>query len=209
MTPNHGRQLRVLVLLAMGLASCNAVPAAQAPPDKDDAPRHSLTEKPTATRLHALGSEPARPHGAASEMPFTGVWVVQWCEEPAVPGRPCGGFRAYLSQIGNRVCGTYGGADQRADRLDEGAPRSIIGTVVDSTAVLAITSERSQGIYLATAELDGDAIAWEIAGVVKDGTSGEPALIADGDRLTKSASADDVRYLSEVVRDCASEGVER
>lgn len=209
MIPNHFRQPRVLVLLVIGLASCNVVPAAQAPPDRSDAPSHSLTEKPAAARPQAHDSEPARPSGAASRMPFTGAWSVQWCEEPTTPGRPCGGFRAYLSQIGSRVCGTYGGADQRANRLDEGAPRSIIGTVVDSTAVLAITSERSGGIYLATAELDGDAIAWEITGVVKGGTSGEPALIADGDRLTRSATADDARYLDEVVRDCTSEGAER
>lgn len=146
---------------------------------------------------------------AQPKTPFAGAWTVRWCEEPIVPGRPCGEFRAYLSQSGTRICGTYGGTDQRANRLDEGEPRSIVGTVVDSTAVITITSERNHGIYLVTAKLGRDTLSWDIVDAVKEGTNGEPALIADGDRLTRSTSTEDLDYLDEVVRDCTLEGAER
>lgn len=143
---------------------------------------------------------------APSAMSFSGVWTVRWCEEQVAPDRPCGGFRAYLSQRDSRICGTYGGIDQRANRLDEGEPRSIMGAVVGSTAVLAVTSERSRGIYLVTAKLERDSLDWDVVGEVKASDNGEPALIADGDVLVKSSLAEDLSYLEEVTRDCASEG---
>lgn len=156
---------------------------------------------PVKSSVAKVPNAPAQP-----AMPFAGVWAVKWCEEPATPDRSCGGFRAYLSQKDSRICGTYGGIDQRANRLDEGEPRSIIGTVVDTTAVLAIASERSRGIYLVTAKLDRDSLEWDIVGVVKEGANGEPALIADGDMLIKSSLIEDLSYLDEVTRDCTSEG---
>lgn len=163
-------------------------------------PREITPVRSSVANASDAPAQPARP--------FAGVWSVWWCEEPVVSGRSCGGFRAYLSQSDSRICGTYGGLDQRANRLDEGEPRSIIGTVVDSTAVLAITSGRSRGIYLVTAKLDSGALDWNVVGEVKESANGEPALIADGDVLTKSSSADDLSYLDEVMRDCASEGPE-
>ncbi|MBD9478390.1 hypothetical protein [Pseudoxanthomonas sp. PXM02] len=59
-----------------------------------------------------------------------------------------------------------------------------------------------------TAKLDSGALDWNVVGEVKESANGEPALIADGDVLTKSSSADDLSYLDEVMRDCASEGPE-
>ncbi|MCD9032107.1 hypothetical protein LDO32_10275 [Luteimonas sp. Y-2-2-4F] len=149
-------------------------------------------------------AEPATPGDA----PFTGAWSVRWCDGPDAPGRPCGGFQAYLFQAGDRICGTYSGLDPRANRLDAGEPRSVVGVVLDRVAVLAVTSERSGGTYLATARLDGDALGWDIAGTVKEGAGGEPALIADGDRLVRSASDEESRYLDRAIRDCAPAAAE-
>ena len=142
----------------------------------------------------------------AENTAFTGVWAVTWCEDPILEDRPCGGFHAYLSQVGNRICGTYEGVDQRANRLDTGEPRSIIGTIVESTAVITVKSERNHGIYLATAKIDEGMLSWDLIATVKEGTNGEPALIADGDKLTKSSSDEDTKYLEAAAHDCAQRG---
>lgn len=149
----------------------------------------------------SAGEGATSPPHAGMPGAFAGAWSVEWCEEPTL-GQACGGFRVYLSQTGSRLCGTYSGADARQNRLDEGEPRSVIGTVAGSTAVLAITSERNHGVYLAVARPNGGGLAWEIAETIREGDNGEPALIADRDQLTPSHSQEDLNYLKTVAKDC-------
>ena len=138
---------------------------------------------------------------AAETQQFHGSWGKKWCGE-SNPGPICGGFYVYLTQEGSRICGAHYGADARANRMDDGVPGSIIGTVVGSTAVLVITSERNHSIYLAKAERKNHSLDWKIIQTVKEGDNGEPAFISDEDILTRHARVNDLDDMKFVEKGC-------
>lgn len=137
----------------------------------------------------------------AEAKPFHGTWGNKWCGE-SNPGPICGGFYVYLTQQGSRICGAHYGADERANRMDEGAPGSIVGTVLGSTAILVITSERNHSIYLAKAERKNRSLNWKVIQTIKEGDNAEPAFISDEDLLTRQTRSNDLDHMRFVEEGC-------
>ncbi|MEZ5702807.1 MAG: hypothetical protein R3E42_14000 [Burkholderiaceae bacterium] len=106
--------------------------------------------------------------GAEAQADFSGSWRVSWCDKER-PKAECGSFTVHLAQKGERVCGTHTGATPGLSRMDEGGPRSIVGQVVGTTAVLAIRSGRSEGISLVSAHERANAIDWRRRETVQSG----------------------------------------
>lgn len=138
---------------------------------------------------------------ANEALPFHGVWGKKWCGADN-PGPICGGFYVYITQKGSRICGAHYGADERANRMDDGVPGSIVGTVVGSTAVLAITSERNHSIYLVKAERRNRSLNWKIIQTIKEGDNGEPAFISEKDLLTRQGRTNDLDHMKFVDEGC-------
>lgn len=128
---------------------------------------------------------------------FSGVWKVNWCDEN--PEIECGGFYLYLTQKGDRICGEHFAATPGLARLEEGEPKSVIGTVVDAVAVVAITSGRNNTIYLAKAKRVGSALAWELVETIKEGEKFDSSLIPGNARLSASKDPD---ALNRVTKEC-------
>lgn len=125
---------------------------------------------------------------AGNPAKFTGSWDVKWCVKDR-PG-PCGGFKVFLIQEGDRVCGTHYGEDMRANRIDEGNPTSIVGSAIGSTAILAVTSGRNNGIYLVKATRNGSSINWKMIETIADGNNEQPAFISTGEVLSAMKTHD-------------------
>ncbi|MGE8281863.1 MAG: hypothetical protein ACN6O2_15695 [Stenotrophomonas sp.] len=121
------------------------------------------------------------PSAWAAKANFDGEWSVEWCDRTA-PEADCGGFTASLVQDGDRLCGDYSGARVRLTQIDEGG--RILGIVIGSTAVLTIESERSGGIYLVQASVDGDRMDWKMRDTVRRADH-DIDIIAQNDELKR------------------------
>lgn len=140
--------------------------------------------------------------GSTEAKPFDGAWHVDWCEAGQTAG--CGGFTAYLIQIGDRICGSHYGADARQNRMDEGAPSSIVGSARGGAANVQIRSGRNNGIYRARVVPAGGGLAWTTEAEERPGDNGEPAFVPDRDVLRRVSDADSVRILETVRAQCAA-----
>src|SRR6185436_11652410 len=78
---------------------------------------------------------------------FAGAWAEPLCAHG--DRERCGGFFLYIVQKGSRLCGDHFAATPGLGRLNEGGPRSIVGTVVGKTAVVSVTSGRDESVFLA------------------------------------------------------------
>ncbi|HEX5737556.1 MAG TPA: hypothetical protein VFY22_03535 [Hydrogenophaga sp.] len=134
--------------------------------------------------LVMLGS--AFAHGGPTA-DFTGTWSVAWCDK-ARPGNDCGGFMVHLLQQGSKLCGTHSGATPNLSRLDEGGDQSIVGTVMEDTAVLTIRSGRNDSIHLVTARRQSGALDWELSDTVLKSDS-DTEIIPTKERLSKATAA--------------------
>jgi len=137
----------------------------------------------------------------ARQSSFEGAWNVPWCDKDMAE-KTCGGFTAYLVQDGDRLCGTHYGSDERQNRMDEGEPRSISGSVVGSTAVLAIRSGRNHAIFLVRATRKSGSVAWKTLDTLVEGDNGEPAFVPDRDLLRRDTSADALKTMKTVAEQC-------
>jgi hypothetical protein len=90
---------------------------------------------------------------------FRGSWSVQWCDKTA-PEAECGRFDVELSQQGDALAGASFGARPRLSQIDEGGV--IRGVAVGDSAILAIESLRSGGIYLVKVTVEGDCMRWKL-----------------------------------------------
>ncbi|HEY9097135.1 MAG TPA: hypothetical protein VIN35_15430, partial [Hydrogenophaga sp.] len=115
--------------------------------------------------------------GAAAQADFSGSWRIALCDKDR-PQAECGAFTVHLVQKGDRVCGTHNAATPGLARVDEGGPRSIVGQVVGRTAVMAIRSGRSEGVYLVSARQRSGSIDWHRQETV-DAGNGDTDVIAD------------------------------
>jgi len=137
---------------------------------------------------------------AGEPAPFTGTWSVAWCDK-ARPSQACGGFTVHLLQQGSRLCGTHSGATPNLSRLDEGGDQSIVGTVLNDTAVLTIRSGRNDSIHLVTARRQGGALDWQLTDtVLKSDTDTE--VIPTREKLSKAAAAAHVQGFSSMENAC-------
>jgi len=134
---------------------------------------------------------------AADAPSFQGSWTVPLC----ALGDPekCGGFELYLVQRGTRLCGDHFAATPGLGRLNEGAPRSVAGTVLGKTAVVAITSGRDGSVLLARIERTAKGLSWKVIERVKEGEQADGALIPFSASLVPQGG----EQLERVTRECA------
>jgi hypothetical protein len=131
---------------------------------------------------------------------FTGTWSVAWCDK-ARPAQECGGFTVHLLQQGSKLCGAHSGATPNLSRLDEGGNQSIVGTVVNDTAVLTIRSGRNASIHLITARQQGGALDWQLTDtVLKSDTDTE--VIPSRETLTKAATSASAQGFDDMQQAC-------
>jgi uncharacterized protein len=115
---------------------------------------------------------------------FSGQWHIALCDKSV--SEECGGFTVYLIQVGDKICGDYLFATPGGGRLNEGAPRSIIGTVAESNiANVVITSGRNDAVLKVRAAVDGDTLNWEVIEEVKHGMEDESALVLEKGKLKR------------------------
>lgn len=112
---------------------------------------------------------------------LTGVWAMKWCDND--PSHECGGFYLYLVQKGDRICGSFY-ATLNAGRLNEGAPRSVVGTLSGSTAIVSIQSGRDNSFFRAKATRAGNKLDWRILEKLK-AVEGDEPLIPEKAHLAK------------------------
>jgi len=134
---------------------------------------------------------------AADAPLFEGSWAVPLC----ALGDPekCGGFELYLVQRGTRLCGDHFEATPGLGRLNEGAPRSVVGTVAGNVAVVAITSGRDGSILLARVTRSARGLRWRVVERVKEGEQAESPLIPFSASLVPTPN----EQLERVTRECA------
>lgn len=123
----------------------------------------------------------SRAAAQSSDADFHGAWSVQWCDK-AAPEADCGGFDVDLSQQGDKLSGESFGARPRLSQIDEGGV--IRGVAVGDSAILAIESRRSGGIYLVKVTVEGDCMRWKVRDTVRE-PEGDIDIIALDDVLTR------------------------
>ncbi len=131
--------------------------------------------------LPACASSPK----SAPSADFSGNWSVKWCDR-SNPKLDCGGFNLSLVQEGTRLCGDFGGALVNLRQIDDG---QVVGTVVGSTAVLTIQSNRNGSISLARAELHNNTLNWQVVDEVRQGDNGDTDVISTKDELKREPSS--------------------
>lgn len=146
---------------------------------------------------------PLRPPEASSA--FGGAWHVNRCETGQT--RDCSGFTAYLVQQGDRLWRSHYGIGARRNRMDEGEPASITGTVDHGVANVQIRSTRNHGVSDARISRVADSLSWATEGEIRAGDNGEPALSPDRDVLGAARDADSLRILESVRQQCADAGL--
>ncbi len=109
---------------------------------------------------------------------FSGQWHLAICDTSI--SKVCGGFTVYLIQTESKICGDHFFATPGGGRLNEGAPRSIIGSVSESgIANIVITSGRNGAIFRVRATENDDTLNWTVTEELKRGPEGDSALVLD------------------------------
>ena len=134
-------------------------------------------------------------HAAPS---FAGAWSQPWCGGEQ-RNTPCGEFSLYLVQDGTRICGNHFAATPGGGRLNEGSANSVVGTVIGTGAVLAITSGRTNVTFLAKVQRSGNSLMWRLVEQVTPGEQPEPPLISVAARLEPKAAKE---VLAQVAHEC-------
>jgi hypothetical protein len=119
---------------------------------------------------------------------FTGTWVID-IRSKDERNAECGHAFFTLLQQGNRICGDHTFCTAGCGRCNEGDPGSVKGTVVGSTAVLAVTSGRNGAIVMGKATRKGNTIHWVTLEEIKPGEpeGDSPLILGDGTlKLDKS-----------------------
>lgn len=121
---------------------------------------------------------------------FSGQWHLDLCDKSI--SDQCGGFTVYLVQRDKQICGDHFFATPGLGRLNEGAPRSIIGSAIGNIADIVITSGRNSAVFRIRAIKKGNVLNWKIIGEIKRGQEGESALVLDKGKLKRERK--DIRY---------------
>jgi uncharacterized protein len=117
---------------------------------------------------------------------FSGQWRLKICDKST--DEECGEFIVYLVQTGKTICGDHFFSAPGGGRFNEGAPRSIIGSLVEkNVGEIVITSGRNGAVFKGQILLNGDTLKWQIIQEIKQGSEGDSALVLDkGDLLRES-----------------------
>lgn len=121
--------------------------------------------------------------GEQEERGFSGQWHLELCDKRV--SEQCGGFTVYLVQTGKKICGDHFFVTPGLGRLNEGAPRSIIGTITGNVADIVITSGRNGTVFRVRAMVKDDVLRWEIVEEVERGAEGDSALVLDKGSLKR------------------------
>lgn len=157
---------------------------------------------PFASLLFLCGSPQAPASTSPAQASFEGIWSVNWCDRDH-PDSDCGGFTALLVQDGERVCGRFGAARPGLTQIDEGEPRSVRGVVVKGSAVVVVTSGRSDGSYLVRLDREGSNMRWRMVEQVGVPDNADIQLIALHDELTRVGPSRERDQLAIVREECA------
>ncbi|MGZ5050952.1 MAG: lysozyme inhibitor LprI family protein [Methylobacter sp.] len=124
-----------------------------------------------------------------TNLPFSGQWHLALCDKSI--SEECGGFTVYLIQTGKKICGDHLFATSGGGRLNEGAPRSIIGSVTDNNvADITISSGRNGATFKARAIVNGDVLSWDVIEEIKRGSEDDSALVLDKGNLEREIESD-------------------
>jgi hypothetical protein len=135
--------------------------------------------------LSLLDVASAQVVAANKESGLSGQWYLELCDKKV--SDQCGGFAVYLVQIGNKLCGDHFFATPGLGRLNEGAPRSITGTVTNNVADIVITSGRNGAVFRVRAIQNNDILDWKIVEEIKRGPEGDSALVLEKGKLKREA----------------------
>jgi hypothetical protein len=134
--------------------------------------------------------------GAVQPVSFAGAWAEPMCAQG--DREKCGGFFLEIAQRGSHLCGEHFAATPGLGRLDEGEPRSVIGTVVGNTAVVSITSGRDGTEFFAHIRRVGSRLTWKVVERVREG-DGTGSLVPHVTSLVPDKSEN----LERVTNDCS------
>lgn len=134
-----------------------------------------LSDNETSTKYKA---------GEKTNSGFSGQWHLELCDKSI--SEECGGFTVYLIQTGKKICGDHFFATPGNGRLNEGAPRSIVGSVTENNiANIVITSGRNGAVYRVRAIENGDILNWEVVEEIKSGPEGDSGLVLNKGNLRR------------------------
>lgn len=170
------KRLATAGLLAVALIANGCARSALRQASPVDRSRGAASAAPTVE-----WDEASRQPGTGAD--FSGSWSVQWCDKTE-PEADCGGFHIDLAQVGDEISGEAFGARVRLTQIDEGG--IIHGVAVGNTAILTIESQRSGGIYLIEATVEGDRMRWKMRRTVRAAEQ-DIDIIASDDVLTRKA----------------------
>jgi hypothetical protein len=115
---------------------------------------------------------------AQSSGPFSGSWRLDLrSTEQRRANVDCGSASFMLKQEGSTVSGLYWYYSPGCGGLEEGA--EVHGVVVQATAVLTVTSTRSDDIVMGTATLRNGSLHWQSGPTVKQG-GGDANILSRG-----------------------------
>ena len=145
--------------------------------------RNTCQDQACLVAAHGMRLAQLSRSGKENENDFSGQWHLELCNKEI--SDQCGGFIVYLVQIGNKLCGDHYFATPGLGRLNEGAPRSIIGTVTNNVADIVITSGRNGAVFRVRAIQDNDILDWKIVEEIKQGSEGDSALVLEKGHLKR------------------------
>lgn len=159
--------------------------------ERNGCPDMACVKRVYETRLSAF-----RPSdGGKASFSFSGQWYLELCDISI--SKECGGFTVYLIQTGKKICGDHFFATPGGGRINEGTPRSIIGSVAESNvANIVITSGRNGAVFRVRATENDDILNWEIIEEIKRGPEGESALVLDKGNLRREAEGSSYKAAS-------------
>jgi hypothetical protein len=134
---------------------------------------------------------------AAEVTSFSGAWAEPMCVQG--DREKCGGIFLTLVQRGSHLCGEHFAATPGLGRLDEGEPKSVIGTLVGNTGVVSITTGRNGAEFLAHIRRVGSRLTWKVVELVRDG-DGSGSLVPFSSSLVRDKSEDLQRVTSECLK---------
>lgn len=117
--------------------------------------------------------------GRAVAGDFTGTWSIDLRTSAERDRKAECGFAEFnLAQTNDKVEGSHSFGTVDCGRMNEGGPGTVKGIVIDSKAILVITSGRNGEMAMGIAALEGDALLWQVLSNLRQGdTSGDSGLI--------------------------------
>jgi uncharacterized protein len=154
--------------------------------ERNDCADVACVKRAYEVRLLGLSKNGVTRHAAENKAKssFSGQWHLNLCDKNI--SEKCGGFTVYLIQTGKKICGDHFFVTPGGGRLNEGAPRSIIGSVAqNNVANIVITSGRNGAVFRVRAIENDGILNWEIIEEIKHGQEDDSALVLDKGNLRR------------------------